>query len=111
MSTLHACFASAARTYFHRPFLYERGEGSRGVWTYGDVWTEVERMAGFLQKNDVRRGQVVALLAENRREWLVAYLAAVSRGAMVMPLDPLQSVNEWRKALKHAQVRGLFGSE
>ena len=56
-------------------------------WTYTELADHARRLAGGLIEAGVGRGDHVALLAGNRVEWIVACLAVIGAGAVVVPLD------------------------
>ncbi len=58
----------------------------------------------------IGRGEHVALLAENRPEWVIAYYAISSAGAVVIPLDSLMSPAEITHILEVAKARVLITS-
>jgi long-chain acyl-CoA synthetase len=53
--------------------------------TYAQLFSEVEKMAGGLASLGVKRGDLVGLISENRKEWLVADMATMSLGAADVP--------------------------
>ena len=61
-----------------------------GSWvrlTYDELQRRVNETAAALHAQHVRKGDRVLLYAENQPEWGVAYLAVVSLGAVVVPVD------------------------
>src|SRR5215211_9039473 len=70
-----------------RPALVAPGEEGLEIWSYGEFAGYVRRLAGGLRGVGVEGGEHVALLAANRKEWVVACLAVISAGAVVVPLD------------------------
>ncbi|HXV69416.1 MAG TPA: AMP-binding protein [Nitrospira sp.] len=48
---------------------------------------QAEGIAAALLHHDLRRGDRVALLSENRPEWLIAYVGILAAGCTVIPLD------------------------
>ena len=55
--------------------------------TYRELITAVASAASALSRQGVGKGDRVALLSENRPEWVVSYLAVTSLGAVIVPLD------------------------
>src|SRR5215218_1267577 len=70
-----------------RPALVAPGEEGVEIWSYVELAGYVRRLAHGLLGAEVDRGDHVALLAANRKEWVVACLAVISAGAVVVPLD------------------------
>jgi fatty-acyl-CoA synthase len=77
-----------ARRSARRPFL--RFEGHE--WSYGEANAAANRIAHWALERGVRRGQTVALLMQNRPEFLFVWLGVAKTGATI--------------ALLHAEARG-----
>jgi hypothetical protein len=70
-----------------RPALVAVGEEGVEIWTYGELAWRVLGLGRGLRGAGVERGDHVALLAANSKEWVAACLAVISAGAVVVPLD------------------------
>jgi fatty-acyl-CoA synthase len=81
-------FERRARRHPRRPFV--RFEGA--AWTYGEANAAANRIAHWALERGIGPGQTVALLMENRPEYLFAWLGLAKAGATV--------------ALLHAEARG-----
>jgi acyl-CoA synthetase (AMP-forming)/AMP-acid ligase II len=57
------------------------------AFSYAELAATAESLAGRLAHAGVRPGDRVALLAENRAEWVLAFLACLGAGAVVVPLN------------------------
>lgn len=86
---------------------YERG----GVWhdvssrqLYGCVY----RTAMQLEKWGIRKGDRVALLAENRMEWPVTDFACLAIGAIDVPIYPTLTAEQAAFVLKNSGARVIF---
>jgi long-chain acyl-CoA synthetase len=76
-----------ARQYGDIPFLLRRApEGWQG-YTFAEAARAMHAFAALLEAEGVRHGDRVGLQSENRPEWLMAYLAILQAGAVVVPLD------------------------
>src|SRR5918993_2209923 len=91
-----------------RPALVMVGEEGVEVWTYGELVGWVRRLARGLRGAGVDRGDRVALLAANSREWVAACLAVISAGAVVVPLDAQLGDDSLRHALEDSDARLAF---
>jgi acyl-coenzyme A synthetase/AMP-(fatty) acid ligase len=60
-------------------------DGSRREWRFGELAERSARLAGALERNGVRRGDVVMTLIGNRPEWVLSMLACFRIGAVVLP--------------------------
>jgi long-chain acyl-CoA synthetase len=67
--------------------------------TYGELQQQVANLRGGLIGLGVGRGDRVALIAQNGRDFVVGYLATVGIGAVAVPLNPTSPANELRREL------------
>ncbi len=71
-----------------RPALVAVGEdGSRYVWSHGELVARSAGLAGALVARGVGRGDVVMTLIGNRSEWVLAMLACFRIGAVALPCN------------------------
>ena len=75
--------------------------------TYGELADGVDRVAAGLAAQGLRKGDVLAILAPNSPEWLVACHGASRAGAVVSGLNPLWSPDELAEQLRDARARFL----
>jgi acyl-CoA synthetase (AMP-forming)/AMP-acid ligase II len=78
-STVGSLFRERARLHPERPAV----EGAGGARTYGQLNDRVNRAADILQGFGVGRGDRVAMLSENRAEYLELELACAKLGAIL----------------------------
>ena len=60
---------------------------SRDCWSFRKLGDKTRAFANGLAKAGFKRGDSVALFAENRLEWIAAALGAIRAGAVAVPLD------------------------
>jgi long-chain acyl-CoA synthetase len=77
--------------------------------TYDRLWSAICACADDLKAVGVEQGSRVALVLPNRPEFTIAYFAILATGAVVVPLNPLLTLNESARLLKHAQPQLLIG--
>ena len=77
------------------------------VTTYGRLATDVRRVAAGLAAHGLRKGDVLALLAPNVPEWLVAAYGAMTAGGTVTGINPLYTPDEVAAQLADADARFL----
>ena len=77
-------------------------------WSYGGLADHVRRLARGLVERGVGRGDHVALLAANGPEWIVACLAVVGAGAVVVPLDAQIGDEMLQGALEDSGAKLIF---
>ena len=75
----------AIKANWNRPALSNYGANTM---TYGVVASEIEKMHILFEKCGIAKGEKIALCARNQAEWGVAYLAAVTYDAVIVPLLP-----------------------
>ncbi len=69
------------------------------------------RIAGALHRLGLRRGDPVALLAENRLDWPVVQMAAAALGALFVPLNTHYRADDLAYALQASGAKAIFLSE
>ncbi|MQA61310.1 MAG: AMP-binding protein [Actinophytocola sp.] len=85
-----------------------------GIWQPITWRAYAERVADFahgLAQLGVERGHVVAVIGDNRPEWLIAELAAQSIGAAVIGIYPTSIGEEVVHVLELAQVRVVVAED
>jgi len=85
-----------------------------GIWqpiTWREYAQRVEDFAHGLAELGVGRGQVVAVIGDNRPEWLIAELAAQSIGASVVGVYPTSIGEEVVHILTFAEVRVVVAED
>jgi acyl-CoA synthetase (AMP-forming)/AMP-acid ligase II len=82
-STVASLFLAQAR---RNPAAVAVVDGTREL-RYGELATRVLRLAGLLRARGIRHGDRVAVLSENRGEYLEVFLAAAALGATVACLS------------------------
>ncbi|HSL83954.1 MAG TPA: AMP-binding protein, partial [Thermoanaerobaculia bacterium] len=81
------------------------GEGGE-EWTYGDLLATAEALAaGWAEGGLLRAGERAAFLAGNSPELVVAQLAALRLGAIVVPINPTYRAREVAHVLADAEPR------
>ena len=67
-------------------------------------------LTGQLAAHGLRRGDHVALLAENRVEWPIVQMACASLGALFIPLNTHYRRDDLAFALKQSRARAIFST-
>jgi len=88
----------------------KEGEGYRRH-TYGEVLEQVHGLSNGLVEQGLRPGQRVAIVAENRPEWVIAYLSILTIGATAVPLDIQMPQEQLLSFLTTSNSRFVFASE
>ena len=103
-ATIPHAAEAAARRWPNALALIEGG--SR--FTFTDLWTECRRAASALIERGVGKGDRVAIWAPNRREWIIAAIAAQTCGAAIVPLNTRLKGREAGDILRRTRARILF---
>ena len=85
-----------------------------GIWqpiAWAGYHQRVRRFAHGLAALGFQRSEALAILGDNRPEWLIAELAAQSLGGMSVGLYPDGVVDEIHHVLEHAQVRTIVAED
>lgn len=89
VETINDLFASAVTRFSERPALLEPADGTGEITTltYSALQQRVQQFAGYLQSQNVKHGERLLIWSASQINWLVAYLATLLVGAVVVPLD------------------------
>lgn len=85
---LNDWLADAVARYRDRPALNSKAGGAWRSYTYRELADLVESFACGLIALGIQKGDRIALLSENRPEWVVSDLGALAIGAIVVPIYP-----------------------
>ena len=103
-------FEDVARRFPDRiAFRLKTPEGYRQM-RYSEVHRQVLGVARGLAAMGMQPGARVAILSENRPEWVLAYLGAFFAGLTTVPLDIQISPAEWRRLLDDSESQVVFVS-
>jgi acetyl-CoA synthetase len=86
-------------------------DGSRREWSFGEVAERAARLAGGLELQGVRRGDVVMTLIGNRPEWVLAMVACFRIGAIVLPCNEQSRAKDLRLRIDHARPALILADE
>jgi malonyl-CoA/methylmalonyl-CoA synthetase len=78
--------------------------------SYDDLWRHAGRVAHQLAARGVRAGERVAIFSENRRGFVLAYLAALRLGAIAVPTNVLYRAADFGNILGDAEPLLVVGS-
>ncbi len=104
-------FRDAAKRYKNRDALGAKGAGGAyEYFSYEELDRRVQALAAFLVENGVQRQDHLAILAENRPEWVVTDLATMTAGAAVVPIYPTLTAIQVKYILTHCDAKVVFCS-
>ncbi|HVF43922.1 MAG TPA: 4-coumarate--CoA ligase family protein [Pyrinomonadaceae bacterium] len=95
-----------ASRFGDRPALVDGVSGR--VTTYAQLDEHVRRAASGFARRGLLKGDVVAILSPNLPEYIVAFYAVASLGAIVTPINPMYTVEEVAKQVSDAGAKFLI---
>jgi fatty-acyl-CoA synthase len=72
--------------------------------TYRELASEVNRLAGYLERSGVKRGDRVLLLMQNCPQFIIGFYAILRANAVVVPLNSMLVTNELRYYAQDSQA-------
>lgn len=108
-TTLYDNLEISARRYPDKAAIYYYGAEI----TYSHLLREVDALAGFLEKKlSVTRGEKVLLFVQNSPQFVIGYYAILRAGAVVVPINPMNTAEELRFYIHDCQMKtGIIGNE
>ncbi len=109
LRTIHDIFFAAIDRNLDRAFLVKR----QGNWvpiSASDLYSHTLGVAHALDSWQIKAGDRIAILSENRHEWAVADFAVLLSGAVVVPIYPTQTAEQAAWILNDSQARVIFVS-
>ncbi len=110
MNTFDSSFRESVRKFPDNIALrYYQDE----IWehiTYSELNNAVTIIEHGLLGIGIESGSKVAIMCENRPEWVVSYLAIITTGAIAVPIDAILGEDETAHILKHSEARTIICS-
>ena len=107
---LAAMFYAQASGLGDKPFLWEKSEGAYKPMTWGEATTRVSQLARGLKGMGVKPGDRVALVSENRANWLIADIAVMTLGAITTPAYTTNTEADHLHILEDSDAVGVIVS-
>ncbi len=95
--------------YGDKPALIDATTGR--TYTHAQTADAVATAAGALARRGIGRGDVVALYAPSSPEYVIAFHAVASLGAVCTTINPIYTVDELALQLEHSGARALLAGE
>ena len=76
--------------------------------SYSRAWDEARSLAAALRRLGIEKGDRVGMLLPNVPQFVVAYNAILAAGGTVVPVNPLNPVEEIERELKETDARVLI---
>jgi long-chain acyl-CoA synthetase len=104
-------FRDAAKRYKNRDALGAKGAGGPyEYFSYEELDRRVQATAAYLVEHGCQRQDHLAILSENRPEWVVADLGTMTSGGAVVPIYPTLTAIQVKYILTHCDARVVFCS-
>ncbi len=79
--------------------------------TFGELAGQIERMHSLFKEQDIKRGDKIALIGKNSKNWGTVYISAISYGAVIVPLMQEFKPKDIYNLSNHSEAKLLFVSE
>jgi long-chain acyl-CoA synthetase len=90
------------------PFLWVKQDGVWAPLGWAETARRVRLLARGLRSLGIARGDRVAIIADNRPEWVIADLAIMSAGAVTVPAYTTYTPEDYRHVLANSNARALI---
>jgi long-chain acyl-CoA synthetase len=107
---LSAAHRANAERFGDRPALRFKHQGTFRDLSWADYRRQVDEAAAGLIALGIGPGDAVAILSENRPEWLIADLAILTLGAVDVPLHAPLARPQVEYQLRHSRSKAIFVS-
>jgi len=101
---LVSLFLARAKEKGDRPFLWAKREGEWRSTSWAEAARQVAALAASLKRIGLEPGDRVALVSENRPEWLISDLAIMTAGCVTVPTYTTNTTRD------HAHILGNSGA-
>ena len=102
-------YENSFRANWDLPALTNYGE--KETWSYADVARHIARLHILFEAYDIRQGDKIALIGKDSIHWCVVYMAAVTYGAVIVPILSDFNPNDLQHIVNHSESRLLFVGE
>ena len=109
-NTLYEMFFNRAKQQPDSTFLWTKKENDWESHSWGQIANQVKIIASALTQRGITAGARVAILSENRLEWIITDLAIRSIGAISVPLFTTYTQTDITYLLSHSGARAIICS-
>jgi long-chain acyl-CoA synthetase len=108
---LPAMFFEQAGRRGSKPFLWAKRAGRYRPVTWAEAARDIRCIALGLRNLGIGCGERIALISENRPEWIIADFAIMSAGAITVPAYVTNTVEDHRYILANSGARAVIASK
>jgi long-chain acyl-CoA synthetase len=105
-----AMFLARAEAKGDAPFLWAKRDGEWRALSWSDAARQVASLAASLRGIGLQPGDRVALVSENRPEWLIADLAIMAAGCVTVPTYTTNTIRDHAHVLENSGARAVIVS-
>jgi len=108
--TIPEIFFEIAKENPTKPALSFKESNVYFSYTFSEISQKVKNLAFALKGFGIKKGDKIAILSENRPEWVIADLAGMSIGAVIVPLHTTFNPKAICNVLCHSEAKVIFVS-
>jgi long-chain acyl-CoA synthetase len=101
-------FESSIKKNWDKPCFSDYGKESI---TFGSAAENIIKLHGIFKTAGVKKGDKIAVAGKNSTNWALTYLAAVSYGAVIVPVLSDFAVDEIHHIINHSGTKIFFAGE
>lgn len=79
--------------------------------TYGEAATEIAKLHQLFEACHIKQGDKIALIGRNTSHWCIVYVAAITYGAVIVPILPDFNPNDVHHIVSHSDSLLLFTTD
>jgi len=96
------------KEYNNQIALINKTEFRTFKWTYSKLHTYIKKFSAFLEKNNIKKGDKIAILGQNSPEYVIICLGAVLNGVILIPIDIRSTQDFIEKIIKQTKPKLFF---
>jgi long-chain acyl-CoA synthetase len=108
MTTFNRLFEESIRKYWERPAFTDYGGETI---SYREAAGKILLLQAIFRRRSIKPGEKIALIGVNSANWALVYLAAVTYGAVIVPILPEFRDEDVQHILSHSESLILFADD
>lgn len=76
--------------------------------SYSKLYTYIKKFSAFLEKNNIKKGDKIAILYQNSPEYVITFLGAILKGVILIPIDIRSTKDFIEKIIKQTKPKIFF---
>ncbi|MBM3533106.1 MAG: long-chain fatty acid--CoA ligase [Alphaproteobacteria bacterium] len=110
VQNLPLLFFERARAHGDKPFLWRKVDGIYRSLSWAEAARQANLLSRALRARGLQAGDRVALISENRPEWLIADVAVMAAGGITVPAYTTNTVDDHRYILDNSGAKAVIVS-